>query len=47
MRLNSLKEKLAAAQRAQADYLVTSDESLFRHAPVAALSVADFLALVV
>ena len=37
---------LAAAQRARVDYLVTSDESLLRHAPVAALSVADFLALV-
>lgn len=30
---------LAAAQRAKADYLVTSDEALLRHAPVAALSV--------
>ena len=37
---------LAAAQRAKADYLVTSDEVLLRHAPVAALSVDDFLALV-
>lgn len=37
---------LAAAQRAKADYLVTSDEALLRHAPVAALSVEDFLALV-
>ena len=37
---------LAAAQRAKADYLVTSDEALLRHAPVAALSVDDFLALV-
>ena len=37
---------LAAAQRAKADYLVTSDEALLRHAPVAALSVGDFLALV-
>ena len=36
---------LAAAQRAKADYLVTSDETLLRHAPVAALSVEDFLAL--
>lgn len=37
---------LAAAQRSKADYLVTSDEVLLRHAPVAALSVEDFLALV-
>ncbi len=37
---------LAVAQRAKADYLVTSDEALLRHAPVAALSVDDFLALV-
>lgn len=37
---------LAAAQRAKADYLVTGDEALLRHAPVAALSVDDFLALV-
>ena len=37
---------LAAAQRAEADYLATSDEALLRHAPVAALSVDDFFALV-
>ena len=37
---------LAAAQRAKADYLVTSDGALLRHAPVATLSVDDFLALV-
>lgn len=37
---------LAAARRAKADFLVTSDEALLRHAPVAALSVDDFLALV-
>ncbi len=37
---------LAAAQRAKADYLVTNDEALLRHAPVAALLVEDFLALV-
>lgn len=37
---------LAAARRAQADCLVASDEALLRHAPVAALSVPDFLALV-
>ena len=36
---------LAAVRRAKADYLVTSDEALLRHAPVAALSVDDFLAL--
>lgn len=36
---------LATAQRAKADVLVTSDEALLRHAPVAALSVDDFLAL--
>ena len=36
---------LAAAQRAKADCLVTSDEALLRHAPVAALSMGDFLAL--
>ena len=36
---------LAAAQRARADCLVTNDEALLRHAPVAALSVGDFLAL--
>lgn len=35
---------LAAAQRAGADLLVTSDEQLRRHAPVAALSVPDALA---
>ena len=37
---------LAAAQRSKADYLVTSDEALLCHAPVAALSLGDFLALV-
>lgn len=37
---------LAAAQRAKADFLVTSDEALLRHAPVTALSVDDLLALV-
>ena len=37
---------LAAARRAQADYLVTSDETLLRHAPVPALSPEDFLVLV-
>lgn len=37
---------LAAAQRVKADFLVTSDEALLHHAPVAALSVDDFLALV-
>ena len=37
---------LAAAQRAKADVLVTNDEALVRHAPLAALSINDFLALV-
>ena len=32
---------VAAAQRAKADFLITNDEQLLRHAPVAALSVAD------
>ena len=32
---------VAAAQRAKADYLITNDEQLLRHAPVAALSVED------
>lgn len=36
---------LAAAQRARAGLLVSSDERLVRHAPVAALSVEDALAL--
>lgn len=36
---------LAAAERAKADYLVTNDEALLRHAPCAALSVEDMLAL--
>lgn len=36
---------LAAAQRARAALLVSSDEELVRHAPVAALSVEDALAL--
>lgn len=36
---------LAAARRAKADCLVTNDDALFRHAPVAALSVDDALAL--
>ena len=35
---------IAAAQRAQADYLVTNDERLLKHAPVAALSARDALA---
>lgn len=35
---------LAAARRAGADLLVTSDEQLLRHAPVAALDVPDALA---
>lgn len=36
---------LAAAERAGADLLVTNDEGLLLHAPVAALSVVDALAL--
>ena len=36
---------LAAAQRIQADYLVTSDKRLARSAPVACLGVPDMLAL--
>ena len=35
----------AAAQRIQADYLVTSDKRLARSAPVACLDVPDMLAL--
>lgn len=36
---------VAAARRAKADYLVTNDERLLRHSPVAALSPRDMLAL--
>ena len=36
---------LAAARRARVDCLVTNDDALLRHAPVAALSVDDALAL--
>lgn len=36
---------MAAAKRAEADLLVTSDDALLRHAPIAALSVADTLVL--
>lgn len=36
---------MAAATRAGADLLVTNDEGLLRHAPVAAISVEDALAL--
>lgn len=36
---------LAAARRAKVDCLVTNDEALLRHAPVAALSVDDAIAL--
>lgn len=36
---------LAAATRSKADYLITNDADLLRHAPVAALSVVDFLRL--
>lgn len=37
---------IAAAMRARADCLVTNDERLLRHCPVAALDVADALSLV-
>ena len=37
---------VAAAQRAKADFLVTNDEQLLRHAPVAALSVEDALKVI-
>jgi predicted nucleic acid-binding protein len=37
---------LAAAQRAQADYIVTSDRGLIQHATTAALTPADMLALI-
>ncbi len=36
---------VAAAQRAKTDYLVTNDERLIKHAPIAALAPADLLAL--
>ena len=36
---------IAAAERSRADFLVTFDERLTRHAPVAALAPADVLAL--
>lgn len=36
---------VAAAQRASADYLVTNDEKLILHSPVATLSPTDALAL--
>lgn len=36
---------IAAARRADATYLVTNDDQLIRHAPVAALSPADALAV--
>lgn len=36
---------IAAAERAQADYLVTNDKRLLVHSPVAALSTEDALAL--
>lgn len=37
---------IAAAQRAKATYLVTSDERLIRHAPVAVLAPADAYAMI-
>lgn len=44
---NDLEDNLivAAAQRANASYLVTNDEGLIKHAPVAALTPKDALAL--
>ena len=36
---------IAAAQRADATYLITNDESLIKHAPVATLAPGDALAL--
>ena len=36
---------IASAQRAKADYLVTSDKALIAHAPIAALSPADMIAV--
>lgn len=44
---NDLEDNLvvAAAQRANATYLVTSDELLIKHAPVAALTPGDAFAL--
>ena len=35
---------LAAAERSHADLLVTSDEQLLKHAPVAALGLGDAIA---
>lgn len=37
---------LAAAARSKEDYLITNEDALLRHAPVAALSVADFTRLI-
>ena len=37
---------LAAVERAKADFLVTSDEALLRHAPVAAIAPGDLVKLV-
>lgn len=37
---------MAAATRAKADWLVTSDQALLRHAPISALCPKDLLALV-
>ncbi len=44
---NDLEDNLivAAAQRANATYLVTNDETLIRHAPVATVTPGDALAL--
>lgn len=44
---NDLEDNLivAAAQRANATYLITNDETLIKHAPVATLTPGDALAL--
>ena len=44
---NDLEDNLivAAAQRSNATYLITSDELLIKHAPVAALTPSDALTL--
>ena len=44
---NDLEDNLivAAAQQANASYLVTNDEGLIKHAPVATLTPKDALAL--
>ena len=39
------REKVASAMNAEMDYLVTNDEKLRLHAPIACLSPADMRAL--